>query len=242
MIDGKKVLAVVPAKGKSERIENKNLKKISGKPLIDYTIESAKKSNYIDKIIVSTDSKEIMDHVNKFGIESFEEMSPNEKTLEKDELRLKFNDFTTQRPILIIWDIFSSLNGEFDIIVLLQPTSPLRTSEDIDRGIEKYNSGKFDSVFGISETETIPYWTFSENSENFLDPLFDTSYFFKRSQELPKTYVTNGAFFVSNIENLKKKKSFFLGKIGGVKMSKDLSIDIDTKKDLETVEAKINEK
>lgn len=133
MINGKKVLAIIPARGGSKGIPKKNIKPLNGKPLIAWTIEEAKKSVYIDKLIVSTDCEEILEVAKEFGAEV-----PFKRPAE-----LAQDDTPSVELILHAIDYLSG----YDYITLLQPTSPLRVVKDIDQCISKTIKGNVQHVY-----------------------------------------------------------------------------------------------
>ena len=132
MIKDKRVLAIVPARGGSKRIPNKNIVEFCGSPLINMTLECSLNSEYIDEIVVSTDNKKISEVANKFNVEVIQ----RPKSISGDHS-------TTIDTVL---HVLEYKNKGFEIIVLLQPTSPLRTANDIDRALEYYQDKNSKSV------------------------------------------------------------------------------------------------
>jgi CMP-N-acetylneuraminic acid synthetase len=228
MINNKKVLAVIPARKDSKRVLNKNIKLLNGIPLIVYSISEAKKSKYIDDIYVSTDGDKIAEIAKKHGAN----VVIRSKEISKDNSK-------TQEAIIELLNKLKHNKLFYDIILLLQPTSPMRSVKDIDSTLELFSKNICDSV--VSVTPTNPFWSF-KISNNFLDPFFDWSYFTKRSQDLPKGYQLNGAIFVFTKELL-NEKSFITSKSIPYIMSENSSVDIDTEFDFKLVEFLIkNEK
>ncbi len=210
-----KILAVIPAREGSRRISKKNTRFLDKKPMIVHTIEAAKKSKYIKRIIVSTDSPEIMDIAKKNKVEAI--LQPSHLSKSKSKI------------IDVILHILSRLKKENywpDFAVLLQPTTPLRNNLDIDKAIEIFLNNKCDSVVGISEIKRSFFWAFTKNEE-YLKPLLGWKNFQKRSQDFPKLYVPNGAVFVSTPEFVLKNKSFYSQKSMPYIMPKERGIDID---------------
>ena len=209
-----RTLAIIPARGKSKCLPRKNVKLLAGKPLIVYSIEAAKQSKYIDKVIVSTDDKEIAEIAKTHGIEVIDR--PTE--LARDD-----------SPVIdAVFHALGSLKSSYipDVIVLLQPTSPLRNSQDVDNAIELFLKKECESVVGVIE-DISPYWSFKmENS--YLKPIFGKKYLKKRRQDLPKLYLPNGAIFISTPSMLKKYRSFYCKKTIPYVMPMERSIDIDT--------------
>ena len=140
-----KIIAIIPARGGSKGISRKNIKSLAGKPLIAYSIEAALKSKYINSVVVSTEDEEIAKISEKCGAEVIER--PEE--LAKDEK-------PTIDVIFQVLEILRMKNHTPDIVVLLQPTSPLRDTEDIDNAIELFLNGGCESVVSVCEVEHPP--------------------------------------------------------------------------------------
>ena len=217
MYKNKKILAIIPARSGSKRLPNKNILNLAGKPLIAWTIEEAKKSKYIDKIVVSTDSEQIAEISTQYGAE-IPFLRPAE--LAQD----------TTSSIDVIKYCLENIKENFDYLMLLQPTSPLRTSEDIDNAINLLDENTL-AVVSVCETEHSPLWsnTLPEDlsMENFLRPEVKN----KRSQDLPKYYRLNGAIYIAEINYFYRYNSFFGHKTKALIMKQEHSIDIDTKLD-----------
>jgi CMP-N-acetylneuraminic acid synthetase len=214
-----KILAIIPARGGSKGLPRKNIRLLAGKPLIAYTIEVALKSKYVDKVIVSTEDEEITEVSKKYGAEVIER--PNE--LAKD-------DTLTTDVIFHVLEILKVKNYNPDIVVLLQPTSPLRKAEDIDNAIELFLSSDCESVVSVCEIEHPPYWSF-KIEEVYLKPLFDKRYLRMRRQDLERTYIPNGAIYVSIPRTLYKYKGFYCNYIIPYIMPIERSVDIDNEID-----------
>lgn len=214
-----KIISTIPARGGSKGILRKNLIELDGKPLISYTINEALKSKKINEVIVSTDDYEIAEISKDLGASVI--IRPKE--LAEDDT-----------PIInVIFQVMEQLKEKYDpstIIVLLQPTSPLRTTEDIDNAIDLLLKKNCDSVISVYEASHPPYWDL-KLEEGYLKPLFDRDLFEKRRQDLYKVYRPNGAIFVQTLENLYKNQSF-LGEysipyIMPIERSLDIDDEID---------------
>ena len=192
MIGSKKILAIVPARERSKRIFKKNTKLLLGKPLIVYTIEAALKSEYLDKIIVSTDDKEITEVSRRYGVEVI-----------KRPKTLATNKAKTVDAIFHVLDVLERKKYIPDLIVLLQPTSPLRNSGDIDKAINTFFRNKGDSVVSVYQMEPSSYWSFKIEG-GYLKPLLGRKNFLKRSQDLSKTYVINGSIYIASPKIIRK--------------------------------------
>ena len=209
----KTFLAIIPARGGSKRLPRKNLLDLCGKPLIAWSIEAALKSKYISKVIVSSDDEEILNIAKEYKADFIKR---------PDELA---SDTATT---------FDALKhtlenvGKYDYVVLLQPTSPLRSEKHIDEAIELLEEKSADAIISVCEMEHSPLWS------NILDENLDMSNFLrdevlnKRSQDLPKYYRLNGAIYICKTEELLENKGFFIKEnIYAYKMDKKHSVDID---------------
>ena len=209
----KTFLAIILARGGSKRLPRKNLLDLCGKPLIAYSIEAALKSKYISKVIVSSDDEEILNIAKEYKADFIKR---------PDELA---SDTATTFDALK----HTLENVEkYDYVVLLQPTSPLRTEKHIDEAIELLEEKSADAIISVCEMEHSPLWS------NILDENLDMSNFLrdevlnKRSQDLPKYYRLNGAIYICKTEELLENKGFFIKEnIFAFKMNKENSIDID---------------
>lgn len=217
MISNNNILAIIPARGGSKGVPRKNVKDLNGKPLIAYTIQEAKKSKYIDRIIVSTEDEEISLISKAFGAE-VPYLRPEE---------LAQDDSVAVDCVIHMLEWLKS-NEKYipDYVCLLQCTSPLRTFEDIDGTIEKMMITCMDGAVSICEAEVNPYWTNVLNGDK-LEYFLEEGKKISRRQDLPKVYRLNGAVYVINNEILLKEKTFETNNITGYVMSNEKSIDID---------------
>lgn len=213
-----KILGIIPARGGSKGIPRKNIKLLNGKPLIVYTIEAALASN-LDRVIVSTDCKEIAGISKEYGAEVM--MRPSHLAEDK----------TPTLPVL--QDVILKLNEKFDAVMTLQPTSPLRTVEDINKSIEIFSSDKdADSLVSVLE---VPHNYMSEKLMSLHGKYLTGSSEVKRRQDISKMYARNGAaIYITKTEKL--GEYIFGGKILPYFMSKINSFDIDDMEDWEIVE------
>ncbi len=218
MLDKKTFLAVIPARGGSKRLPNKNILPLNGKPLVAWSIESAKNSKYIDKIILSSDNKEVLTIGKNYDINNLE--------------RPDYLATDTAKTEDVVLYHLEKLKNKPSFIILLQPTSPLRTSLHIDEAIELLNEKKADAVISVCEIDHPIEWcnTLPENKslENFILP----ENLNKRSQDFPKRYRINGAIYIINTDKFLEEKTFFIKKnIYAYIMDKIYSVDIDEKVD-----------
>lgn len=223
MIQGKSVLAIIPARGGSKGVPRKNIRTLAGKPLIAWTIEEAKKSRYVDRLILSSDDPEIIRVAGAWGCEAPFVRPPE----------LARDDTPGIDPVL---HALRELPG-YDYVVLLQPTSPLRAVEDIDGALELCLAKNARACVSVTEPDKSPYWMFSRDNDGRLRPLIDTGEIAGRRQDLPKVYVINGAVYVAESGWLAESRSFLAKETVGYEMPKERSADIDTEQDLLCVEA-----
>ena len=223
MINGKTVLAIIPARGGSKGIPRKNIRLLSGKPLITWTIDEAKKSKYIDKTIVSTDSQEIANIAIKYGVE-IPFIRPTE--LAKDE--------TPSSDVIIntLQWFERNQNQKFDLLILLQPTSPLRNSYQIDAALKDFISNPSNKcLVSVKEVEESPYWMKIIDTDHYLKNFTLKQNNFTRRQDLPKVYILNGAIYIMRTADFMNYKSFNVDNTIPFLMDKKTSIDIDSEED-----------
>lgn len=213
-----KILAIIPARGGSKGVPRKNIRDLAGKPLIAWTIEEAKRSKYIDRLILSSEDDEIIEVAKQYGCEV-----PFKRPLE-----LAQDDTPGIEPVL---HAIEQCPG-YDYVVLLQPTSPLRTAEDIDGCIEKLLNSDADFCVSVTEPDKSPYWMYTLENERLI-PLLPQEEFVARRQELPKVYALNGAVYVGKQDALLKSKSFIMDSTLISVMNRKNSVDIDTELDFE---------
>ena len=216
-----KILAIIPARGGSKGIRRKNLQKLSGKPLIAHTIIAAKKTKSINKIIVSTDDKEI-GKISKNNGAEVPFLRP--KQISKD----------TSSIIEVIKHALKFLqeNQSYvpDIIILLQPTSPLRTSQLITKTINTLKKSKATSVITVSKITKHPYASYWLKND-FLKPFEKNFTKYSRRQEFPDVFFPTGAVYTFWYDTLKKFNSLHGPKIKPIVVH-DEDIDIDNLRDL----------
>lgn len=224
----KKIVAIITARGGSKGLPRKNVLELNGKPLIAHTIDAAKESQVFDKIVVTTDDKEIK------------------------EVSLKCGAEVIDRPAELATDMASSLDvlvhalralsaEEFTHFVLLQPTSPLRNGEHIREAMEMYITSNAKSLVSVTEVEHTPYKLLLEK-EGEIVPLFSEEYLTMPRQKLPTTYRINGAIYIANNSLFLKNKNLFEKTLVIYKMSHESSMDIDILEDFNTVKKIMDEK
>lgn len=217
MIGTRKVLALIPARGGSKGIPGKNIADLAGKPLIAWTIEAAKGCPGIDAIVLSTDDPAIASVAARFGC-AVPFMRPPE--LATDE----------SSSMDVVYHALEQLPG-FDVVVLLQPTSPLRASADIEMCLNLLKNAP--AVVSMRPSQDHPYLTYQINDGGtltpFVQPVPGKSL---RRQDLPGAWCLNGAIYAADIDWLKEQGGFISSETAAYQMPSERSIDIDTPADL----------
>jgi CMP-N,N'-diacetyllegionaminic acid synthase len=225
MIRSEKVLGLITARGGSKGVPGKNIRQISGKPLIAWTIEAGLKSKYIDRLILSSDSDEIINVSKSWGC----------------EVPFKRNsELATDQAgsVDVAIDAINRTPG-YDWLVLLQPTSPLRRSIDIDLCIEECIQANGSFALSVTKSEKTPYWMYRIENGNLIS-LFPNEKFTRR-QDIPEAYYINGAVYVVRILEFLEKRTFCPQDTVAFIMDKAHSIDIDTEDDIIEFERRLRE-
>lgn len=218
------MLAIIPARGGSKGLPGKNIKPLNGKPMIAYSIEAALNSKYISNVYISTDDQEIYDIALEYGAKgSF--LRPDYLAGD-DSLAVDNYIYTLDR-------LHSELDENVEDFVVLQPTSPLRTCEDIDKAIELYRERNADSVVSYTEEHHPISWHKYLDDSNGLINIFKEE--IKNRQEYKVSFYPNGAVFVFSFD-LIKRKQYYSDKSYAYVMPRNRSVDIDTLEDFEYAE------
>lgn len=223
MIDGRRVLALIPARGGSKGLPGKNVALVDGRPLIDYTIAAARASAYVDRVVLSSDDPEIIDVARACGCDVPFQRPP--------ELA------TDAAPTMdVVSHALDQLPG-FDIVVLLQPTSPARTTADIDGTLQQLTRRQAPACVSVCPVEESPYWMYRIDADQHLEPLLERST--TRRQDLPAVWILNGAVYAAQTPWLKAHGSFLAEGTVAYQMPRERSIDIDTAADLEAFRSQL---
>lgn len=217
MYKGKTILGIIPARGKSKALPHKNIKPIRGKPLIAWTINAARKSRYLDRVIVSTEDETIRQIARNFRADT-------------PFLRPKHLATDNAKTIDVIFHALNWLEdkGElYDLVILLQPTSCLRLSKDIDNSIELLFSKEAKSIVSVCEVEHHPHWANTLPKDHSMERFLNPKILNKNRQALPRFYRLNGAIYLAYTDYVKRKNGFFGKETLAYIMPKDRSIDID---------------
>jgi CMP-N,N'-diacetyllegionaminic acid synthase len=219
------ILAIIPARGGSRGIPRKNVRLLCGKPLIAYTIEAALSSKLIDRVVVSTEDEKIADVSKKYGAEI---ISRPQELAQDDTPSLPVYQHTIRY-------LEKTEGYRPEIIVILQPTSPLRIVEDIDRIIEVFLEAKYDSIVSVCEVEYPPHWMYTLEG-NRLKPVIKDGENVIRRQDAPKVYRLNGAMYVTTRDIIMKENRVLGRDTKAYIMPLERSIDINTEPDFKLAE------
>jgi N-acylneuraminate cytidylyltransferase len=216
-----KIIALITARGGSKRVPNKNLRLLGQKSLIERTVEVAKNSSLIFDIILSTDDIYIADKCKELDI-----IIP---WLRPSELSSDSSSSVDVAIHAIDWyeSIFSTVDG----LLLLQPTSPFRTINNINDSIEIFRNNPDHSVVSVSPVRQHPEWMFKMSNNKF-EPYLINNKLGNSSQNLETLYIPNGSIYIINPINLRENKSFYKNVKPYIIESYKESIDIDTEEDL----------
>lgn len=227
MINNKKILAFIPARAGSKGIKDKNIVDLAGKPLIYYTINAAKKSKYIDKVIVSTDGEKIANVAKEYGAD-IPFFRP--KDLAKDNSNVITSIIYTVKEL-------KKIGQEYDILILLQPTSPFRNEIHIDEALEMLINNNLPSLLSVCEIDKNPTLIRSIDKNKKIKPIIESNISLR--QQMDKYYILNGAIYINYIKDIKEDKYLKDNEYGYI-MDKYYSLDIDEPIDLEIANLYIN--
>lgn len=214
-----KVLGLITARGGSKGLPRKNVLPAGGKPLVAWTVEAALAARSVGSVVLSTDDDEIMAAAKSAGC-----------------------NVPFRRPSELAGDVASSMDvvlhaldqlPAFDYIVLLQPTSPLRTAADIDAAFALMLERGTPSCVSVCEADQSPYWMYRVETNSKLKRLLPEMEGITRRQDLPPIYVLNGAIYIARIDWLRANRSFVGEETVAYLMPKERSLDIDTAQDFE---------
>jgi N-acylneuraminate cytidylyltransferase len=214
------VLALVTARGGSKGVPGKNILVVGGRPLIQWTIDAARAARHVDRLVLSSDDLEIIDTARRIGCEApFRRPS----ALASDDAS----------SIDVVLDALQRLPG-YDIVVLLQPTSPLRSAGDIDAALERLVASGAPACVTVRAAEDHPYWTYRLGAGGrlaaFVDPPGGVP---ARRQDLPAAWCLNGAVFAARVDWFLRERRFISPETVGHPMPAERSLDIDTPADVE---------
>lgn len=222
MIGNRKILAIIPARGGSKGVPRKNVREVAGRPLIAWSIAAAKASRYVDRVILSSDDPEIISVSREWGCDV--------PFVRPAELATDHAD-----SLQVVRHALGALGEDFDLVVLLQPTSPMRLASDIDAALEALVTGGATTCVSVCEPDKSPFWTLTPRPDGFIQPLFSADQMPSRRQDAPVVLALNGAVYVASADHIANGGTFLSDRTCGYAMPKERSLDIDTELDLEIV-------
>jgi N-acylneuraminate cytidylyltransferase len=217
-----KLLALIPARGGSKGICRKNTKPLAGKPLLGWTIDTARQAGSVDRIVVSTEDDEIAAIARDLGAE-VPFMRP---------AALSLDDTPGIEPVIHALEQLP----EFDWVLLLQPTSPLRSIEDIEGIVRLCLDRDAPSAVSVTAVNKHPYWMYQRDEKDRLSPMIPEQPAVTRRQDLPLAYALNGALYLARRDWLLENRHFVGPDTLGFIMPQGRSVDLDTPRDWDWIE------
>ena len=226
MYESKKILAIIAARAGSKGLKNKNIIDLAGKPLIGWTIEAALRSRFIDRTIVSTDGPEIARIAKEAGADV--------PFLRPAEIAKEDSSMEEVVQHCITWCETQEKNS-YDYIIRLPPTAPLRTTEHIDEAIIYYfrhRKTDQDTLVSVTEISSKYGWIMCKKEDGYINFCFEISKDKLFRKNLPQYYLPNGAIYMAPAD-VARRSSFYTTYTLPFVMDKEVSVDIDSKNDLE---------
>lgn len=226
-LEGRQLLALIPARGGSKGVPRKNLRLVGNKPLLSYTIEAAKQTDAIDAVYVSSDDPEIL------------ALSAENDAIAVRRADAASSDTATAADVMT--DFISQLNPDLlrsdPVIVYLQPTSPLRNASHIREAIDVMRQQRKWQCMSVTEMQQTPFRAFRRDAQGCLLPLFEEKLAHANRQSLEPTYYPNGAIYIFPLSAFTEKGEFPSGGSVAYIMAPRESIDIDTPEDFKLLES-----
>lgn len=232
MIDGKRVLAIVPARKGSKGLPLKNIRPLAGKPLLAWPIAAAKASAYVDRVIISTDDRDFADIAVAHGADA-----PFLRPVE-----LASDTAPSLGFIVHALDTLEADGDAFDYVVLLEPTSPLTEGADVDAALDLLVHAQADAIVGVSKLEaTHPAFAVRRSNDGAITPFSSASFAdMPRRQDIEPLFVLDGTLYISSVEGLRREQSFCHGRTLGYESARHKAQEIDDLVDFICVEAVAN--
>ncbi len=225
MIDGQTVLALITARGGSKALKDKNLREVGGRTLIARAVEAARQAETVDRVVLSSDDDRLIAEAERAGCD-VPFVRPRE--LATDEAL----------SVDVVRHAIAALPERYDFVVLLQPTSPLRTGADIDAAVKLCVERGASSCVSLAPVSKSPLWMYVVDIFGCVQPVTDQAEYSSRRQDVPPAYVTNGAVYVGRTDHWLATGENFIGpETVGYLMPKEHSVDIDDELDLAIAEA-----
>ncbi|WP_018417307.1 cytidylyltransferase domain-containing protein [Teredinibacter turnerae] len=207
------VLALIPARAGSKGLPGKNVRPLAGKPLVCHTIEQALAARCVTTTVLSSDDQSLLNHTNSYA-QCKALLRPEALASDESPMTLVAMHALEQFP-------------DYRYLLLLQPTSPLRTSADIDKAFDLLTQNNATSCVSVCTTQESPFWMYLQDEQHRLEPIIGTDTFTRR-QDLPKTFRLNGALYLIDTAQFKKAPVFVQPDTLAYEMPVERSIDIDT--------------
>ena len=229
MIDGKRVLAIIPARKGSKGLPLKNIRLLAGKPLLAWPIAAARASAYVDRVIISTDDQAFADIAVEHGADA-----PFLRPAE-----LASDTAPSIGFILHAIDALAGSGDRYDLIVLLEPTSPLTEGSDVDAALERLAASDADAIVGVSALETShPAYAVRMRSDGVIDPLQPGGFAaMPRRQDLEPVFGLDGSLYISTIDALRREQGFCHGRTLGYVTARHKAHEVDDLVDFLCIEA-----
>ena len=218
MFNDHRIIAIIPARSGSKGLPDKNIRILNGKPLIAYSIDQAHEAGIFDEVFLSTDSQEYANIAVQYGA--------NVPFLRSDKLAT--DTASTWDCIKEALEQYYTIGKKFDIFVLLQPTSPLRTAQNIVAAIETMMLNNADAVVSVCEAGHSPLWYNTLPDNRSLNGFLRQEILTKNRQELPTFYRINGAVYVVRTEYFLRSQNIYDCNSFAFIMPRENSVDIDT--------------
>ena len=225
------ILGIIPARGGSKTVPGKNIKLLAGKPLLQYTVDTAKASKYLSKLILSSDDDAIMNVANQLNLEVPFKRPSN----------LAQDNSPTLPVIQHALNFYKDQGIYFDAVCLLQVTSPFKTTEFIDNAIERFIKSKADALVSVKKVpdEYNPHWTFKVNNNDYLDLSTGEEKIITRRQDLPMTYHRDGIIYLTKTNVLLEQNSLYGDTLAYIESPPNFNVNIDTMEDWEKAVAMV---
>jgi N-acylneuraminate cytidylyltransferase len=227
VIGNKRVLAVIPARGGSKGLPGKNILPVAGRPLLDWTVCAARDSRSIDRTVLSSDDDLIIEAGRRLGCDVPFKRPPELAT-------------DSAGTVDVVLHALEMAPG-YDVVVVLQPTSPLRTAQDIDVACARWAESGAPSCVSVSPVTQSPYWMYRMDSAQRLEPLLSEPSSASRRQDLPEVVALNGAIYVADAAWLRATRRFVTNNTVAYVMPPERALDIDTAADFEAFVKAIQE-
>ena len=219
------ILGIIPARGGSKTLPGKNIKLLAGKTLLQYTVDVAKASKHLSKLILSSDDDAIINVANQLNLEvPFKRPSD-----------LAQDNSPTLPVIQHALNFYRDQGIYFDAICLLQVTSPFKTTEFIDKAIERFIESKADALVSVKKVpdEYNPHWTFKVNDTDYLDLSTGEEKIIARRQDLPMAYHRDGIIYLTNTKVILEQNSLYGNALSYIESPPNFNVNIDTMEDWE---------